>query len=184
MGQNKYSKYKDLPHICYACGRDKTSKNSKGRPNWLLNINTKNGNDVIGMLCSRCYNLYITYPKLKARGLFNTIYTYGAAKWGRVIYAGMRWKQRSGYCSLCPNNIHDGSCKRTNMHHWIYIRIFPWFGRIEVCRGCHSKIEWAKGTYQTRPNHWKERRQKLGISSTWSTRHWAKLNYDKPAPRD
>jgi hypothetical protein len=46
---------------------------------------------------------------------------------------------RIGFCSWCPNNIFDGSCKRTSMHHWVYIIIFPWFGTEEVCNSCHKK---------------------------------------------
>jgi hypothetical protein len=44
---------------------------------------------------------------------------------------------RSGYCSWCPNNIYDKTCKRTLLHHSYYIRIFPWFGTVELCDRCH-----------------------------------------------
>jgi hypothetical protein len=46
---------------------------------------------------------------------------------------------RIGYCSWCPNNIHDGSCRLTNMHHIEYYIIFPWFGTVELCVSCHNK---------------------------------------------
>lgn len=160
-GPNQYSRFNHIPHICYACNGIWTSKNTRGAPNWFLNLDE--GGRIIGMLCNNCYSLFITYPKLKARGWFNTKYTYGNNKWHIIIYTGWNWKQRTGYCSLCPNNIHDGSCKRTNLHHKYYLRIFPWFGRIEVCRSCHSKLEWEKDTFANRPNRHAIRRAKLAL---------------------
>ena len=46
---------------------------------------------------------------------------------------------RKGYCTWCSNNIHDKSCKRTGMHHIVYVPIFVWFATIELCASCHSK---------------------------------------------
>ena len=46
---------------------------------------------------------------------------------------------RTGYCSWCSNNKLDGSCKRTSLHHLIYITILPWFGTVEICNKCHTK---------------------------------------------
>lgn len=47
-------------------------------------------------------------------------------------------KPRIGYCSWCPNNIHDGSCKRTSMHHYFYMPIMAWACTIEICNKCHK----------------------------------------------
>lgn len=51
---------------------------------------------------------------------------------------------RKGYCSWCPNNIHDGSCKLTHMHHIQYYIIFPWFATVEICVSCHAYETWKK----------------------------------------
>jgi hypothetical protein len=49
----------------------------------------------------------------------------------------LTFNPRTGYCSWCPNNIHDGSCKRTAMHHWFYLTIMPWACTEELCSSCH-----------------------------------------------
>lgn len=57
---------------------------------------------------------------------------------GKQIRIGFR--QLSGYCSLCPNNIFDETCKKTNMHHLKYIPCMPWACRQEVCVSCHRLL--------------------------------------------
>lgn len=44
---------------------------------------------------------------------------------------------RTGYCSRCPNNLYDGSCKKTDTHHYFYMTIMPWACTIELCVSCH-----------------------------------------------
>lgn len=56
---------------------------------------------------------------------------------GKQIFIGFR--QLTGYCSHCPNNIFDGKYKRTEMHHLKYIPCMPWACRIELCIPCHRK---------------------------------------------
>lgn len=57
---------------------------------------------------------------------------------GKQIYIGFR--QLTGYCSQCPNNIFDGRNRRTHMHHMFYLSCMPWACRIELCMSCHGKI--------------------------------------------
>ena len=45
---------------------------------------------------------------------------------------------RTGYCSWCPNNIHNGSCKRTNLHHIEYNDKNILENTIEICASCHA----------------------------------------------
>jgi hypothetical protein len=47
---------------------------------------------------------------------------------------------RIGYCSLCRNNIHNGSAKITHIHHINYHDHDPLKDTIEVCASCHAKI--------------------------------------------
>lgn len=56
---------------------------------------------------------------------------------GKQIYVGFR--QQTGYCSRCSNNVHNGSCKLTHMHHLLYVPIMIWACRIELCASCHKK---------------------------------------------
>jgi ribosomal protein L31 len=46
---------------------------------------------------------------------------------------------RTGRCSWCTNNIKDGSCKRTSLHHRKYILGLPLEHTIEICNSCHIK---------------------------------------------
>jgi len=56
----------------------------------------------------------------------------------RIIYT---FRQLTGYCSKCKNNMHDGTCKITHMHHLFYVPIMPWACRIELCASCHGKLK-------------------------------------------
>ena len=88
-----------------------------------------------GLVCGKCYSKLFTNPKW--RKIHNP--RTGAR---RFVFGNTRplstFKQRTGFCSRCPRNIHDGTCKITNMHHWVYIIIIPWFGREELCVPCHN----------------------------------------------
>lgn len=56
----------------------------------------------------------------------------------------LNFRQSTGYCSKCPNNVFDGTCKQTNMHHYFYVPCIPWACRQELCASCHSKITMNK----------------------------------------
>ena len=126
--------------FCYVCGNDKTSHNSKGCENWYHPL----GKDK--PVCDGCYDRDFYGPqyrqKLRLTSKYKERYKIDAAK--RYRYPGKRitsnFIQRTGYCSLCPNNLYDATCKRTYMHHWFYIIIFPWFGREELCNRCHNAV--------------------------------------------
>lgn len=45
---------------------------------------------------------------------------------------------RTGYCSKCSNNIFDGSCLVTGMHHKKYDRNNPLRYTVELCSSCHA----------------------------------------------
>lgn len=66
---------------------------------------------------------------------------------GKRIYS--KEKPRTGYCSHCPNNIFDKSCRRTSMHHLKYNEKDVLENTIELCNSCHA--------YET----WKERRKNV-----------------------
>ena len=57
---------------------------------------------------------------------------------------------RTGYCSRCSNNIHDGSCKRTALHHIQYHDDDPLKDTIELCGACHLKRHPIRNTSRRR----------------------------------
>ena len=63
---------------------------------------------------------------------------------GRLVTSTFR--QITGYCSKCPNNIYDDTCKITHMHHYFYLSCMPWACREELCARCHAKIHSKKRT--------------------------------------
>ena len=63
----------------------------------------------------------------------------------RLVYKDKRIvlkaNPRTGYCSLCPNNIWNESCERTSMHHFAeYHEDDPLKDTIELCNYCHGII--------------------------------------------
>lgn len=104
---------------CYRCNSTKTYRNS-----WY---NTKQG-----WQCKKCYDKHVTNPKWHKITNPNKLGIKSIQLYGYT-------NQRIGCCSLCKNNIFNGSCKQTHMHHKFYLRIIPWFGRIELCASCHVK---------------------------------------------
>src|SRR5262245_62037257 len=126
--------------ICYKCRSNQTHPGRGGYSNWYYRL----GKDK--PLCKVCYNtLFRTkkyrerdpnkwkeYNKRYLRAYMSQMFAYK----GKMI-SGFR--ALTGNCSQCSNNIHDGSCKRTSMHHNQYFIIFRWFGRVELCNSCHSK---------------------------------------------
>jgi hypothetical protein len=133
---------------CYECGsgitRIRTSREGYRWEEWCFRL----GKD--RPLCHTCAKRLIYSPKYREK-LHKTKHykEYTAARGRRYMRYGrktlcMSFRQLSGYCSKCSNNIFDGSCKKTDMHHLFYIIIVPWFGRIELCSTCHIKT-WVGG---------------------------------------
>jgi hypothetical protein len=135
-GPNQYTQFKHIPHVCYACGGTKTTVNGSGSPNWFLNWDSD-----FNMLCNRCYEKLIYYPKIRSQKLeqYRKLIRFGSMRQLKGTF-----RAHTGYCSKCPNNIFDGSCKTTHMHHFIYVRILSWFGREELCVSCHSIETWKE----------------------------------------
>lgn len=115
--------------ICFECGSDTTrvrfttfshDKNGKQyrAEDWYKN---ENGNRI----CNKCYRAKRSKREMRFLGKKITL----------------SFKIRKGICSKCGNNIFDGSCKNTNMHHIFYVPILVWFGTIELCASCHAEEE-------------------------------------------
>jgi hypothetical protein len=137
---------------CYQCGsgitRLRTSKEGWQWEEWCFRL----GRDK--PLCRTCAKRLI-YSPLHRKRLHQTQHykEYTAARGRRYIrYAGktlcLSFRELTGFCSQCPNNIHDRSCKKTDMHHALgYFATLPWFGRVELCTKCHNrtKPKWGGG---------------------------------------
>lgn len=115
------------------CFKDETHDGKKWKEEWGLH---KNGNWV----CTKHYYKYVK-KRIRPKGHNKKFMSR------RIVFLRKRihlsFDIRTGYCSLCPNNIYDGSIKRTNMHHWFYVPIMPWACCEERCVGCHD-IETTK----------------------------------------
>ena len=126
--------------ICYNCGSNNTYiKKSNGRPHWI-NIE---GN----AWCLKCYNKVFIHPKwscihyLLNGKHWNSIRNPKHMKFkDRIIV--LKQNPRTGFCSWCPNNIHDRSCKRTHIHHIEYHNDDPLKKTVEICASCHAKESW------------------------------------------
>jgi hypothetical protein len=128
-GCNQHTQFKHIHHVCYACGDTKTTANTRGLSNWYLNYDADSN-----MLCAYCYQKIIHHPKYRPVAIARS---KNLIRFGSMQQLQGTFRALTGYCSKCPNNIFDGSCKTTQMHHLIYIRILPWFGREELCPSCH-----------------------------------------------
>lgn len=124
---------------CYLCGSTNTRIERGHIEHWYHNM----GRDK--PICKKCYNNLYSAPQFRDRNR-ERINAHDRERmkskflfFKKQIYSN--FKQRSGYCSACPNNIYDSTCKVTHMHHWTYIIIFPWFGRVELCSSCHTKTK-------------------------------------------
>src|SRR5215510_81786 len=107
---------------CALCGSDKTAVRTdahhEGYPRWRRHPETGE------YICDTCAR------KLRAR----REYQY---KDRRVT---TKQVQRTGYCSLCPRNTHDGSASMTARHHLAYNDKNPAQYTIEICNVCHAEI--------------------------------------------
>ena len=86
----------------------------------------------------------------------------------RIRFLGKRfqldWNIRTGYCSFCPNNVFDGSCSKTHMHHLLYVPIMIWACTEERCGFCHS-IETMKYVRENGlVSGYKKRNQSSGVN--------------------
>lgn len=114
---------------CYCCGSIESIDPTSHSQHWYHNHDNSNN-----LLCLKCYRHLIRNPrKLKTQSI--RVFMF----YNRHVY--YTFKQRTGYCSKCSNNIHNGSCKKTHMHHWVYLTCLPWFGREELCVSCHSRVK-------------------------------------------
>ena len=112
--------------ICFNCRSDNTWKTKDGYQHWYH----KDGE----WYCNRCNNYLFKNPRYHP--ITNpTRHRFWYHK--RQIFSTFKWL--TGYCSWCANNVYDMTCKRTQMHHWVYVTCLPWFGRIELCSSCHGK---------------------------------------------
>ena len=128
---------------CYVCRSSKTKLNRNGSENWF---NKPYGEDK--QICNTCYARLIESPKRRARkeyrdkqNAYNRQYDRNRSRFLGHGQRVLSFRQLTGYCSLCANNIYDGTCKITNMHHWVYIIILPWFATEERCVSCHCKTK-------------------------------------------
>lgn len=126
-----------LPRLCSECKSDKTCLRDGKYPRWYRYKDD--------WLCQKCYNKFISYPvyakKLRKKG--NLIHNPRRLlfKNKRVL---LKENPRIGFCLLCSNNIHDGTCSKTNIHHENYHDDDPLKDTIELCTSCHNKIHLNK----------------------------------------
>lgn len=105
-----------------------------------------------GFLCRNHYSKIVSNPKQtkEYKKKYNSKYGYEYRnKYDKIRntklvgYKGrqivLSFNPRKGFCNWCPNNIFNGSCKRTHKHHIEYYPIFVWFGTVEICNSCHAK---------------------------------------------
>jgi hypothetical protein len=135
MGRNRYSQYKDIPHICYACGTTKTTLNGNGKPNWFLNLTVDK--KVVGMLCHKCYSSIIRVPMLTSNGFYKEYIRFK----DRQIKVG---RVRTGLCMHCGKNGY------THLHHEEYDETDVMKHTIELCPSCHVKESWKLGAYSNK----------------------------------
>jgi hypothetical protein len=114
--------------VCCNCGSDTTWANKHGWACWNRTPN--------GWMCNKCYCRTVSAPKHnKIESLNPRRFRFGRMR----LFKGSA-RVLTGRCSKCPNNIFDGSCKMTAMHHWYYLRISPMTCREELCQSCHSRL--------------------------------------------
>lgn len=121
---NVYSKYQDIPRICYCCGSTNTSTKLSGKPRWHLNLPTNL------MLCHICYSKYIQNPKSRIEGYYRRLINFK----GKEIL--LKTNPRKGFCQLC------GKTGYTHLHHTQYDDVDVLRHTVELCPSCHAKEGW------------------------------------------
>ena len=112
---------------CFNCNSTITYTDKRGYDHWRKH----DGN----YYCSKCYTNLFANPKNKARN--DPIYR-SRQLWFKNKQVRLKENPRTGYCMRCRNNIHDGSCKRTHMHHIEYHQDDPTKDVVELCARCHG----------------------------------------------
>jgi hypothetical protein len=127
---------------CFSCKTTKTyvAKNRKNTQNW------SSIHWILGMriwFCARCYGRYISKPR--------RLLSLRKGDQNRIYYKGLRPRQseipRTGHCSICLNNIYDGTCRRTHVHHRQYHDDNIMHDTIELCPACHKRQHIKHGRY-------------------------------------
>jgi hypothetical protein len=113
--------------ICCNCGSDTTYQDKYGYHCWSRTPN--------GWMCNRCYCRIVIAPKWHKINNPKR-FAFGSKA---LTFLGSK-RMLTGRCSRCPKNIFNGSCKRTQMHHWYYLRIAPMTCREELCPSCHIRL--------------------------------------------
>ena len=115
------------PHrICYGCGNNHSTKNTRGCELWYPNYGTGY------FLCHYCYDHIL---RKEYRDKNNT---------SRIVFKNKRIFNRTkvvriGVCNNC-RAVVGIDCKRTNLHHEMYDEISPLSNTIELCPKCHGKL--------------------------------------------
>ena len=98
------------------------------------------------IICESHYTKLIRLPRRQKIPNYNKKWNIKAHKIHgpkRIRFLGKRveltFNPRTGYCSLCSNNVHDGSCKKTDRHHYFYVPIMMWACTEERCSSCHHR---------------------------------------------
>lgn len=115
--------------FCSICGNDAHIRRRNRRKEWYMTYLKHHQNK--SPICSNCWFKLYRNPK---------VYHYKGKQFVD------KERRLTGYCSRCSKNIYDGSSKGMSMHHQVYIIIFPWFGREELCNSCHAQHHWDENT--------------------------------------
>lgn len=147
---------------CLNCFSNETLTRSNGSEVWLRHDD--------GFICHTCYNKLISNPKRTKEYIkkYNDKRTpeynkkYNDRKTPEQIknnndkrimlrFGGkqilLNENPRTGYCSICRNNIFDGSCKITHIHHLEYHDGSPLKDTVELCPSCHRKQHIGQDEY-------------------------------------
>ena len=121
---------------CYDCKTNTTLLKDEKYERWYKHRDLPNE-----ILCHFCYSKYYRNPKTVKK---DNIKNNQRLNKRRFLFKKRRilldYELRKGYCSKCPNNIYNKSCKTTHLHHSKgYYIIIPYYGLIELCPSCHRK---------------------------------------------
>ena len=108
------------------CGKEETH-NGKWKEHWYRYKD--------GFICRHHFRKLIGNPK-QSYEYWRKYNERQIVFLGKVFY--LSWNIRKGFCSWCPNNIHDNSCLQTQMHHYFYVPIMVWCCTEEICVQCHT----------------------------------------------
>jgi hypothetical protein len=135
--------------FCLIDKNHKTYFKKNGRAHWLRYKGA--------WICKKCYHRLVGNPK-RTKEYLKKYYKKATPEEARARNAKqiprlirfknrrltLSQKARTGRCQRCPNNIFNGSCKRTHIHHVEYNEHDPIDKTIELCVSCHMTEEWKK----------------------------------------